>query len=113
MGTSPELQRGTDRPSSERRQRPRNRSRVGIIFSLRIYFGFSEERGTIKRDRLDEGCGGGSRSRAWEEEVVELGAGLRELTARGGQNVGGSSRVGSGGHHALTAVPALGAGATP
>lgn len=38
--------------------------------------------------------------------MVELGAGLRELTARGGQNVGG-------GHHALPAVPALGAGATP
>lgn len=62
MGARPELPRRTDRPSTERRQRPRNRSRVGIIFSLGIYFGFPEERGTIKKDRLVEGCGGGARS---------------------------------------------------
>lgn len=113
MGASPELPRRTDRPSTERRQRPRNRSRVGIIFSLGIYFGFSEERGTIKKDRLVEGCGGGARSSAEEEEAAEEeGVGLRE-EAGSEDRERGPKKAGSDGHRGGTGVQAWGAVTTP
>lgn len=88
-------------PAPERRQRPRNRSRVGIIFSAEIYFGFSEERGTIKKkkkDKLVEGCGcGGSQG----EQLAEDGA-RREDRGQG------PSKAGSGGHRAHPGIWAPG-----